>query len=183
MGGCICKSTLWVSIWKSLGKTNPCALDQYMIKMYLKTSTKGQLISKCLSGIFNYPKKRTKNFNFTTMVLQVELFSFVFWENWRNQKDISKLTDLYWEHSVVPELLFFLLVKGFQCCNVFCRAFSKLHHKNVPKKSIWEHSVVPELLFFLYHWKVFNVITFFSVEPFPNRFITESFPQRVLPSL
>ena len=57
-------------------------------------SLKGQLISKCLFGIFNSPKKRTKKFNFTTMVPQVELFSFVFWENWRHQKDISKLTDL-----------------------------------------------------------------------------------------
>ena len=56
---------------------------------------KGQLISKRLYGIFNSPKKRTKKFDFTTMVPQVELFSFVFWENWRHQKEISKLIDLY----------------------------------------------------------------------------------------
>ena len=30
------------------------------------------------------------------MVPQVELFSFFFWENWRHQKDILKLTDLYY---------------------------------------------------------------------------------------
>ena len=42
---------------------------------------KGQLISKCLFGIFNSPKKRTKKFDFTTMVPQVELFLFTFWEN------------------------------------------------------------------------------------------------------
>ena len=43
---------------------------------------KGQLISKCLCGIFNSPKKRTKKkINFTTMVPQVELFLFVIWEN------------------------------------------------------------------------------------------------------
>ena len=42
---------------------------------------KGQLISKCLFGIFNSPKKQTKKFNFTTMVPQVVLFSFVFREN------------------------------------------------------------------------------------------------------
>ena len=42
---------------------------------------KGQLISKCLFGIFNSAKKRTENFDFTTMVPQVELFSFVFWKN------------------------------------------------------------------------------------------------------
>ena len=28
----------------------------------------GQLISKCLFGSFNSPPKRTKNFNFTTVV-------------------------------------------------------------------------------------------------------------------
>ena len=46
-----------------------------------KNYSKGQLISKYLFGIFNSPKKRTKKFDFTTMVFQVELFSFVFWEN------------------------------------------------------------------------------------------------------
>ena len=29
------------------------------------------------------------------MVSQVELFSFIFWKNWRHQRDISELTDLY----------------------------------------------------------------------------------------
>ena len=43
--------------------------------------TKGQLILKCLFGIFNSPKKGTEKFDFTTMVPQVELFSLVFWEN------------------------------------------------------------------------------------------------------
>jgi hypothetical protein len=57
--------------------------------------TKGQLISKCLFGIFYSSQKQTKKFNFTTMVPQGELFSFILWENWRHQKDISKLTDLY----------------------------------------------------------------------------------------
>ena len=42
---------------------------------------KGQLISKCLFGIFNSPKKRTRKLDFTTMVPQVELFSFVFGDN------------------------------------------------------------------------------------------------------
>ena len=37
-------------------------------------------------SIFNSPKKRKKKFDFTTMVPQVELFSFVFWENWRPKK-------------------------------------------------------------------------------------------------
>ena len=42
---------------------------------------KGQLILKCLFGIYNSPQKLTKKFDFTTMVPQVELFPFVFWEN------------------------------------------------------------------------------------------------------
>ena len=46
-------------------------------------------------GIFNSPKNEQKKFEFTTMVPQVELFSFVFWENWRPKNDISKLIDLY----------------------------------------------------------------------------------------
>ena len=41
-------------------------------------TAKGQLILKCFFDIFNSPKKRTKKFNFTAMVHQVELFLFVF---------------------------------------------------------------------------------------------------------
>ena len=47
---------------------------------------KGQLTSKCLFGIFNSPKKRTKKFDFTTKVPQVKLFSFVFWEELKTPK-------------------------------------------------------------------------------------------------
>ena len=50
-------------------------------KIQIIHNDKGQLISKCLFGIFNSPKKRTKIFDFTTMATQVELLSFVFWEN------------------------------------------------------------------------------------------------------
>ena len=41
-------------------------------KMYILTNiqTKGQLISKCLFGIFNSPKKRTKKLDFTTYYLE-----------------------------------------------------------------------------------------------------------------
>ena len=39
---------------------------------------KDQLISKCLSCIFNSPKKRTKRNGYTTLVPQVELLSFLF---------------------------------------------------------------------------------------------------------
>ena len=74
-------SKLWFSRFLNLKKKILC-------------KCKGQLISKCLFGIFNSPKKWTKKIIFTAMVTQVELFSFVFWENWRHQKDISKLTDV-----------------------------------------------------------------------------------------
>ena len=55
---------------------------------------KGQLISEEHFSILNPPKKRTKKIDFTIMIPQVELFSFVFWEDWRHQKDFSNLTDL-----------------------------------------------------------------------------------------
>ena len=38
----------------------------------------GQLISKGLFGILNSYKKRKKKFDLTTMILQVDLFSFIF---------------------------------------------------------------------------------------------------------
>ena len=42
--------------------------------------TKGQLISKGLFSILNSSKKRTKKFNLTTMIPQVDSFSFVEFE-------------------------------------------------------------------------------------------------------
>ena len=61
------------------------------------TCYKGHLISKCFFGVFNSPKSQTKN-NSTwgAIVVKLIFFSFFFWENWRYQKDISKLTDLQW---------------------------------------------------------------------------------------
>ena len=41
----------------------------------------------------------------STMILQVELFSFIFWENWRYQKHISKLTDLYHANDILTNVL------------------------------------------------------------------------------
>ena len=57
-----------------------------------QTQINGEIVN---FEIFNSPKKQTKKIDFTTMAPQVELFLFVFWENCRHQKDISKLTDLY----------------------------------------------------------------------------------------
>ena len=54
-------------------------LDKFVSPAFV--AIKGHLISKCLFGIFNSPKKGTKTFDFTTMAPQVEMFLFVFWEN------------------------------------------------------------------------------------------------------
>ena len=48
--------------------------------------TKGQLISKELFGILNSSTKRTKQFDLTTMIPQVDLFSFVFLEEFEDIK-------------------------------------------------------------------------------------------------
>ena len=47
---------------------------------------KGQIISKANYGILNSSKKRTNKFNFTTKILQVDLFSFVFWRKLKTPK-------------------------------------------------------------------------------------------------
>ena len=52
----------------------------------LEGAIKGQLISKGLFGILNSTKKRTKKFDFTTMIPQVDLFSFVFLEEFEDTK-------------------------------------------------------------------------------------------------
>ena len=48
--------------------------------------TKGQLILKGLFSIVNSPKTRTKQFDFSTMIPQVDLFSFVFGEKLKTPK-------------------------------------------------------------------------------------------------
>ena len=79
-------------IWSMLSKKNYTDRKN-CIEMLCDDCSKGQLISKCLFGVFNSSKKRMKKFDLTTMIPLVDLFSFVFWENWRHRKDISKLTD------------------------------------------------------------------------------------------
>ena len=36
-----------------------------------------------------------EKFDLTTMISQVDLFSFIVWKNLKTKKDISKLIDLY----------------------------------------------------------------------------------------
>ena len=62
-------------------------------KLYNLGHTKGQLISKYIFGIFNSPKKQTKKFDSTTMVPQVDLFSFI---SWKNLKTLKKHFEINW---------------------------------------------------------------------------------------
>ena len=55
---------------------------------------KGQTKSKWFFQANVSSKKRTNEFDFTTMIPKVDLFSFVFLEKIEDTKDISKLTDL-----------------------------------------------------------------------------------------
>ena len=68
-------------------------MTRFLLMSFLG-SLKGQLISKGHFGFFNYLKKRTKNFCPSRLGQKFEFSSSLFWENWRHQKDISKLTDL-----------------------------------------------------------------------------------------
>ena len=52
---------------------------------------KGQLISKGLFAILNSSKKQTKKFDLTTMIHQVDLFSFVFWKNLKIPKRLFEI--------------------------------------------------------------------------------------------
>ena len=60
------------------------------------SDTKGQTSSKWFFRAVVSSKKRMKEFYFTAMKPQVDLYLFVFGRNWRHQKNITKLTDLYW---------------------------------------------------------------------------------------
>ena len=76
------------SLFSTGGKNSALQTKIWQNFNYQKHSRfKGQLISKGLFLSSILPKTYEKK-------NRVELFSFVFWENWRHQKDISKLTDL-----------------------------------------------------------------------------------------
>ena len=58
--------------------------------------SKGQLISKCLFGVFNFFQKMNESIQlyYDAWCLRSTCFCPFFWRNWRRQKDMSKLTDL-----------------------------------------------------------------------------------------
>ena len=61
-------------------------ITSLMFYPLVSRNTKGQLISKCIFGVFNSPKKTNEN-NSTWVTMAVKSnFLFVFWENWRYQK-------------------------------------------------------------------------------------------------
>ena len=47
---------------------------------------KGHLISKWFFGVVDFLQKRTNEFDFTTMIPQVDLFSFAFWNRLKTPK-------------------------------------------------------------------------------------------------
>ena len=53
------------------------------------SSGKGQIISKWFLVPLISSKKRTKEFDFTTMIPLVDLFLFVFWRKSKTPKNIS----------------------------------------------------------------------------------------------
>ena len=56
----------------------------------------GQLISKCLFGVFNFSKKKNEN-KLTWGIIAVKSnFLFVFWKNWEYRKVLMKLSKPLW---------------------------------------------------------------------------------------
>ena len=57
-----------------------------VIGLKFKIYTKGQLISKGLFGILTSSKNQAKEVDLTTMIPQVDFFSFIFWKNLKTPK-------------------------------------------------------------------------------------------------
>ena len=81
---------------------------------YLRYLIKCQLISKGLFVLLNSTKKRTKNIDFTTMIPQVDLFSFGFWKK-------LKTTKRYFEINWPLAILFM---------RIFIKHLVKRNHRN-----------------------------------------------------
>ena len=83
LGHCIFASRnmyLLFAIWWCQGFTDNWVILNKLPGKELQVMAKGQLISKCLFVVLNSSKKRTKKFDLTTVIPQVELFSFNFWK-------------------------------------------------------------------------------------------------------
>ena len=71
--------------------------------------TKGQIISKWFLVSSISSKKRTKEFDFTTMTPQVDLFSFVFWRKSKTPKNLSEIIWPLIEQNMADSLKLILL--------------------------------------------------------------------------
>ena len=71
---------------KKVESTVPSTYNYNQVRMDTRDTAKGQLISKGLFGILNSSKNRTQKFDLTTMIPQVDLFSFVFLKDFEDTK-------------------------------------------------------------------------------------------------
>ena len=60
----------------------------------LRLNIEGQLISKWFFVVIDFLQKRMNEFDFTAMIPQVDLFSFVFLEEIDNPKNHFEINDL-----------------------------------------------------------------------------------------
>ena len=83
-------TTWWMSLILRLCKelyASSLTISQSMTFIFcLLVGSKGQIISKANYGILNFSKKRTNKFDYTTMIPQVNLFSFLFWRKLKTPK-------------------------------------------------------------------------------------------------
>ena len=68
-------------------------LSKTLVWLNISKYIKGQLISKTNCQAEDSSKKRTNEFVFT-FLLVCDVFSFVFWENPRPEKNVSRFTDV-----------------------------------------------------------------------------------------
>ena len=62
-----------------------------LIKIFWMIPTKGQIISECFFVSSSSSRKRTKKFDFATMIPQVDLLSFDFWRKSKTPKNHFKI--------------------------------------------------------------------------------------------
>ena len=105
---------------------------------------KGQLISKGVLMFSISSKKRTKEFDFTTMIPQIDLFSFVFW---RKAKTPKNHFEIIWPLINAPLVIFpssFTISITWTAFYVTthdynCKQYSKCHTDNNDDSSrLWK---------------------------------------------
>ena len=108
-----------VSIWKSLGKTKPCALDQYTIKMYLRTFSCSRV------ALFYHWK-----------VFNVITFSAEPFPNYIIKMYLTRVSEneCIWAHSVVPDLLYFFISEMFLLFNVITFSVEPFPNDNIKNR-------------------------------------------------